>query len=175
MSASENTRPATDGIKYEYTGKSDCAKSEPIRYLIPDGFNNQPFNGDRQFVNFESNQQMFGGTNAGEQRVNDSLPDEVTTKVPETYRTLRTMDSADPFGRNLYNSPYVHETLKSNCGGREGFKTNSKDDRILDIALSIIVAILLIYVIYKFFIVKTFKTTLPETQTEVAVEEIEEV
>lgn len=175
MSASENTRPATDGIKYEYTGKSGCTKSEPIRYLVPDAFNNQTFNNDRQSVQFESNQQMFGGTNAGEQQVNDFLPDEVKTKKPETYRTLGTLDSADPWGRNqIYNSPYVHETLTSNCG-REGFKTKSKDDRILDIALSIIVAILLIYVIYKFFIVKTFKTTSSETQTEVAAEENEEV
>ena len=46
---------------------------------------------------------------------------------------------------------------------------------VVDIALSIIVAILLIYVIYKFFIVKTFKTTLPETQTETQTEvEVEE-
>lgn len=179
MSASENLQPATDAIKYEYTEKSECAKHEPIKYLVPEGFNNQTFNNDRQFVRFESNQQMFGGTNVGEQEISDVLEDRVATRGGETFRTPGILNSADPFERNqLYNNPFTQETLKSDCSGKETFRANSRDDKILDIALSIIIGILLIYVIYKFFIAKSFTSTPSQTgnefENEVMVEEIEE-
>lgn len=185
MSASENSRPASDEYNYDYTEKSECAKHKPMKYLVPDAFNNPAFNNDRQFIRFESNQQMFGGTNVGEQEVSDTLQDKIATRRGvEAFRTPNIDEDFDPSqGNQILGASYTGEVLSSNCGrsgksGIEGFRANSKDDKILDIALSIIIGILLIYVIYKFAIVKTLSATSSETQEEmqndVEVVEIEE-
>lgn len=155
MSAIENSRPASDLTEYEINEKSDCAKHKPKKYLVPASFVNPgPLSFDRQYFNLGDDQEMPSGPNSEPQMVRDSV---------ETYRTFNRYNDFkedNPYENSeIYNKQYIGNSTLSGGKVREGFCSSSKDDKLLDIALSIIIGILLIYIIYKFVICKSARPT----------------
>lgn len=154
MSASENTRPASDLTEYEINEKYDCEKHRLKKYLIPASFINPgPLSFDRQYFNLDDDQEMPSAPNSEPQVVKDGI---------ETYRMYdryNDFNEDNPYRNNeIFNNQYVGNSTLNGGKFREGF-CSSKDDKLLDTALSIIIGILLIYIIYKFVICKSAKFT----------------
>lgn len=154
MSASENSRPANDLTEYEINEKTDCGKHKPKKYLIPASFINPgPLSFDRQYFNLSDDQEMPSAPNSNSQVVNDNI------EPYRTYDRYNDFKEDNPYKNNeIYNNNYIGNNTLGGEKVREGF-CSSKDDKLLDIALSIIIGILLIYIIYKFIICKPIKST----------------
>ena len=161
MSASENLSPAKNEAEYDVNENTDNLKHRPQKYTVPASFILEGVGAnDRQSVKFsDSNSEMIGGPNTGPQRIRDNIPNETFKHTRnESFRKYNrygniNANENNPFeDRTILNNPYIG-------GFREGFRTNSKDDKILDIVLSIIVGILLIWIVYKIFFSKPTNET----------------
>lgn len=172
MSASENTKAATETTQYEVSDKDTIQKYNPQKFTVPVSFIDQGINaGDRQFVNLkDSDSVMYGGPNDGPQRIYDEIP--LQTDEPKKVESFRNNMCANKnwderFKNNMiYNKPDI----------REGYCSNCEDDKILDIILYTVLAVLLIYVVYKFWYCKKKRSSNPKQKNEEVIEEtVEEV
>ena len=158
MSAQENSNPATVEKKYDITDKNDGCKHRPCKYTVPSSFVNPGVKAnDRQFVNLDSDTVMYDGPNSClPKRIHDHIPGEDCNRVRDGYHRSSEKenfsyvrgsgcDEANMFSnRMIYNRPNIDDHLKV-C---EGFQSSS-DDKTLDTILYIIIAVILIYALYK--------------------------